>query len=114
MNNPELYQREPDRTLADEPAMTPIGSNHLAIHGDPSIHRDTSGSQPPSGSRSIAWIRPSELPTTLGSGVVRRGMNAQTDAAHRLSRLPNRVTRSMIARPATPMATPARDQGLEL
>ena len=65
MNTPEPYERRLDRTLP-EPAPTPEAEkavDALAVHRDPSVQtaevkQETERSQP-----SVAWVRPSEMPT---------------------------------------------------
>lgn len=121
MNTPEPYER---RTLL-EPAPTPEaerGVDALAVHRDPSVpvaeaRQETDRSQP-----SVAWVRPSEMPTLLGSKVVRRGIDLQAELTRRARRTPGmgvskasrRITRTSIARPDTPGPSITDQEGLGL
>lgn len=116
------YERHLDRSLAaPEPTHEAIRepgeaeSNALARHADPSI-RDTQGvlnaREPGSG---VAWVRPSELPTVIGSKFIRRGIDLQAELNRRARHAPRtaaRVTRRVIARPIT--SSPTTDRGVEL
>lgn len=110
MNTPDPYVRHLDRT-PPEPAPTPEAEkavDALAVHKDPSVptaeaKRETDRSQP-----SVAWVRPSEMPTLLGSKFVRRGIDLQAELNRRARRTPGaavsktsrrRITRTSIARP---------------
>ena len=124
MNTPEPYERRLDRTLP-EPAPTPEaerGVDALAVHRNPSVpaaeaRQETERSQP-----GVAWVRPSEMPTLLGSKVVRRGIDLQADLTRRAPRTPGmavsktsrRITRTSIARPDTPGPSIADQEGLGL
>lgn len=124
MNTPEPYERRVDRTLP-EPAPTPEaerGVDALAVHRDPSVpaaeaRQEIDRSQP-----SVAWVRPSEMPTLLGSKVVRRGIDLQAELTRRARRTPGtavskasrRITRTSIARPDNPGPSITDQEGLGL
>lgn len=124
MNTPEPYERRVDRTLP-EPAPTPEaerGVDALAVHRDPSVpaaeaRQEIDRSQP-----SVAWVRPSEMPTLLGSKVVRHGIDLQAELTRRARRTPGtavskasrRITRTSIARPDNPGPSITDQEGLGL
>ena len=124
MNTAEPYERRLDRTLP-EPAPTPEAEtavDALAVHRDPSVpaaeaRQETDRSQP-----SVAWVRPSEMPTLLGSKVVRRGVDLQAELTRRARRTPGaavskasrRITRTSIARPDDPGPSITDQEGLGL
>lgn len=124
MNTPEPYERRLDRTLP-EPAPTPEAEkavDALAVHKDPSVptgeaKQETDRSQP-----SVAWVRPSEMPTLVGSKFVRRGIDLQAELTRRARRTPGaavskasrRITRTSIARPDTPGPSITDQEGLGL
>lgn len=124
MNTPDPYARHLDRTAPD-PAPTPVAEkavDALAIHKDPSIpaseaKQETDRSQP-----SVAWVRPSEMPTLLGSKFVRRGIDLQAELTRRVRRTPGvavskasrRITRTSIARPDTASPSITDQEGLGL
>jgi hypothetical protein len=124
VNTPEPYERRLDRT-PPEPAPTPEterGVDALAVHRDPSVptaeaRQETERSQP-----GVAWVRPSEMPTLLGSKVVRRGIDLHSDLTRRARRTPGmavsktsrRITRTSIARPDTPGPSITDQEGLGL
>ena len=70
----------------------------------------------------VAWVRPSEMPTLLGSKFVRRGIDLQSELTRRARRTPGaavskasrRITRTSIARPdnASPSITDQEGLGL--
>lgn len=124
MNTPEPYERRLDRTIPD-PAPTPEAEkavDALAVHRDPSVpttevKQETDRSQP-----SVAWVRPSEMPTLLGSKFVRRGIDLQAELTRRARRTPGaavsrasrRITRTSIARPDTASPSITDREGLGL
>ena len=124
MNTPDPYERRLDRALP-EPAQTPEPEkavDALAVHRDPSVPtagvtQETERSQP-----SVAWVRPSEMPTLLGSKFVRRGIDLQSELTRRARRTPGvavskasrRITRTSIARPATASPSITDQEGLGL
>lgn len=124
MNTPEPYERRLDRTLP-EPAPTPEAERAveaLAVHGDPSLP-DAAGKQETDRSRpTVAWVRPSEMPTLIGASWVRRGIDLQSELTRRARRTPGaaaskaarRVTRTSIARPELAGPTATTQEGLGL
>ena len=115
--NTDPYERHLDRALdASEPAREPAESelNALAKHADPSV-RTASSAATPEPASSVAWVRPSDLPTVVGSKFIRRGIDLQAELNRRAQRAPRsaaRVTRRAIARPLP--STPTTDRGVEL
>ena len=125
MNTPELYERRLDRTLPEpEPTSeAETSADALAVHRDPSVPAMAGVRQELHPSRpNVAWVRPSEMPTLLGSQLVGRGIDLQTEMARRARRTPGgaaskaarRVTRGSIAQPesATPTVTTREGLGL--
>lgn len=124
MNTPEPYERRLDRTLP-EPAPSAPAEKHveaLAVHRDPSLP-ETMTKQGTDRSRpTVAWVRPSEMPTLLGSSWVRRGIDLQSELTRRARRTPggaaskaaSRVTRTSIARPEPASPTVTTQEGLGL
>ena len=127
MNTPEPYERRHDRTL-QKPAI-PAGLEQsveaLAIHRDPSLPGTTTTSAPtasPASRPSVAWVRPSELPTLIGAPWIRRGIDLQSELTRRARRTPQtaatgasrRITRTAIGRPevASPSVTTTEGLGL--
>ena len=126
MNTPGQYERRLDRT-PPEPAPTPEHEaaaevDALAVHRDPSVQtveakQDFDRAQP-----SVAWVRPSEVPTLLGSKFVRRGIDLQAELTRRARRTPGaavsqasrRITRTSIARPDPASPTITDQEGLGL
>lgn len=124
MNTPDPYVRHLDRTLP-EPAPTPDvekAVDALAVHKDPSVptsgaRQETDRSQP-----SVAWVRPSEMPTLLGSNFVRRGIDLQAELTRRARRTPGaavskaspRFTRTSVARPDNTSPSITDQEGLGL
>ena len=126
MNNNEFYQRHDDRALPEPSSPQPradadgdLDVDALAVHRDPSVQEMTAGSGPQAVPPGVAWVRPSEMPTLVGSGWVRRGIDLQSELVRRSRRSPvtasravRRARRSGIARtePGAPTAT----DGIEL
>lgn len=124
MNTPDPYVRHLDRT-PPETAPTPDAEkavDALAVHKDPSVtaaesKQETDRSQP-----SVAWVRPSEMPTLLGSKFVRRGIDLQAELTRRARRTPGaavakasrRITRTSIAQPDTTSPSITDQEGLGL
>lgn len=124
MRTPEPYERRLDRTLP-EPAPAPEAEkaqDALAVHRDPSVptaevKQETDRSQP-----SVAWVRPSEMSSLLGSKFVRRGIDLQAELTRRARRTPGaavskasrRITRTSIARPDTASPSINDQEGLGL
>lgn len=130
MNTPEAYLHQPERTMAEQAAPatgtrpaavdasvagTSVDLNLLAVHGDPSQKRQALPAAAPGSGRTVAWVRPSELPTMVGGPALRRAADAQGEAVRRVRRAPARVTRAAIARPEPAPSMPVRrDEGLSL
>lgn len=122
MNTDQRYERRdpsPASTSTDTRASTE--PSPLAVHGDPS----RSEQKPPERqSRSVRWVRPSEMPGLIGSKYVRFGIDANSELAKAtrraprtaISRVRNRVSRRGIATPELPPThtTPTRREGLGL
>ena len=97
MNTPEAYARHLDRRL---PQAQPTP-------------------EPDRTRPSVAWVRPSELPTLVGAPWIRRGIDLQSELTRRARRTPRtrvaragrRISRTAIARPeaASPTATPTEE-----
>ncbi|HEY6797927.1 MAG TPA: hypothetical protein VI248_24900 [Kineosporiaceae bacterium] len=124
MNNNEFYDRRDDRALTSEqnPPQPPPEESvaALAVHRDPSIP-DAAPRSEPKAVRGVAWVRPSELPTMVGTKWAGRGIDLQSDLVRRARRVPitaaragRRTSRSAIARPesASPTATASEELGL--
>lgn len=133
MNNPDPYERRTDRGLhealmrSSQPESAEPSAEHsaLAVRRDPSHPTpDTAQAEQSQGRRSIAWVRPSDLPTVTGAPWARRGIDLQADLTRRARRTPaataragRRITRTAIARPETTQATTTTStsrEGLEL
>lgn len=124
MNTPEPYQRRLDRTLP-EPAPTPEAEkagDALAVHRDPSVPTAEAKQAAERSQPGVAWVRPSEMPTLLGSKFVRRGIDLQAELTRRARRTPGaavskasrRITRTSIARPDTTSPSITNQEGLGL
>jgi hypothetical protein len=116
--NTDPYERHLDRSL-DAPEQTPESVDHelsaLAKHADPSARPPGSTAAQEASSPSVAWVRPSDLPTAVGSKFIRRGIDLQAELNRRAQRAPGsaaRVTRRAITRPLP--STPTTDRGVEL
>jgi hypothetical protein len=116
--NTNPYERHLDRCLdAPEPAreLAEPELSALARHADPSVRPTGSAAAQDPVTSSVAWVRPSDLPTVVGSKVIRRGIDLQAELNRRAQRAPRsaaRVTRRAIARPLP--STPTTDRGVEL
>lgn len=79
----------------------------LAIHGDPS-RRQTEARSTPLSKNGVAWVRPSDLPTLIGSRLIGRGLDLKAELVRRATlptgpRAPRaRVTKTAIANPEPP------------
>ena len=70
----------------------------------------------------VAWVRPSEMPSLLGSKFVRRGIDLHAELTRRAHRTPGaavskasrRITRTSIARPDTASPSITDHEGLGL
>lgn len=121
MNTPDFYERRDDRTLPDQPPAPQPRQDEvsaLAVHRDPSVQTPSAAAQPDRARPTVAWVRPSELPTLIGASSVRRGIDLQSELVRRSRRAPakaaaragRRITRTAIARPETAIPT----EGLQL
>lgn len=125
MNRHERYQRQLDRALPQAPS-TPEPEKAieaLAVHRDPSLPGAAPQTVPSDHSRpTVAWVRPSEVPTLIGAPWVRRGIDLQSELTRRARRTPRtvatkagrRISRTAIARPeaASPTSTLSEELGL--
>ena len=120
MNNP-FYERRGDRAMPEQPTPQPRTEEAvaaLAVHRDPSIPTPAPGAEAKSPRPGIGWVRPSELPTLIGSPSIRRGIDLQSELVRRSRRAPlkaaragRRISRTAIARPE-PTATSIEELGL--
>lgn len=122
MNNNHHYERRDDRVVPDHATPLPQTDQEvsaLAHHRDPSV--PTTPGAAPKAERGIAWVRPSELPTLIGSKWAARGIDLQGELVRRSRRAPRRaaraghkITRSAISRPesATPTVSTTEELGL--
>ncbi|OUZ10232.1 hypothetical protein BHE97_07705 [Aeromicrobium sp. PE09-221] len=112
--SPESASRTTEGPEAEVPA--------LAVHRNPSQSpTERRAPEDVKAKRTIAWVRPSELVTTLGSDRLRRGVDLEAELARRARRTPaqaawkvrRRITRNAIGRPgsSTPTVT---EQGIRL
>ena len=82
----------------------------LAIHGDPSRPQIEARSTPLS-KNGVAWVRPSDLPTLIGSRLIGRGLDLKAELVRRAKlpvgpRAPKaRTTKTAIADPEPPSIT---------
>lgn len=120
--NTDPYERRLGRELESEPSapQTPYaGDSALAVHRDPSLTAGPTGPSDQLGRPSVAWVRPSELPTTVGAKFIRRGIDLQSELTRRARRAPRTATRSAqrisrraIAQPEP--TAPTTERGIEL
>ena len=122
MNTEQRYERH---ELAQEPTRESgaSGAEHspFALHGDPSQTQQQAEPRP---TRSVQWVRPSELPAVVGSRYVRLSIDANSEVAKAtrraprtaISRIRNRVSRRGIATPppAPPHTTSTTREGIGL
>jgi hypothetical protein len=128
VNTREPYERRLDRART-EPAPTSQPGEEavkaveaLAVHRDPSVPSPTAKQTSDRSRPSVAWVRPSEIPTLLGSSVVRRGIDLQSELTRRARRAPaatasraaSRIARTSIANPEPPSRTSTTLEGLGL
>ena len=110
MNTPDFYERREDRTLPAQSPTLPepqVEVSTLARHRDPSLQSPGSTGQPDRARRTVSWVRPSELPTVIGTSWLSRGIDLQSELVRRSRRAPakaatqanRRITRTAIARP---------------
>lgn len=133
MNTPDPYDRRTERSLTDTPRQSqqpePSESGHSAEPSALAVQRDPSQPAPSTvaeaeqnqSKRSIAWVRPSDLPTVVGAPWVRRGIDLEAELSRRARRAPavtarsgRRIARSAIARPATTTTHSTSREGLDL
>lgn len=122
MNNNEFYERRDARLEPEvDPPQPPNEDAHsaLAVHRDPSV--PAAENPEPKTQRNVAWVRPSEFPTLLGSKWVGRGIDLQAELARRSRRGPikavratRRTSRAAIARTEASAPTATTTQELEL
>jgi hypothetical protein len=123
MNNNQYYERRDDRTItAEQPLPQPQPPDTvaaLAVHRDQSV--PTSSETDVKVHRGIAWVRPSELPTLIGSKWAARGIDLQSELVRRSRHAPisaakaaRRVSRTAIARPEPVTSTVATTEELGL
>lgn len=121
MNTPDFYERRDDRTLPEQPPTPQARQDDvsaLAVHRDPSVQTSPSATQADRTRPTVAWVRPSDLPTLIGATSVRRGIDLQSELVRRARRAPaktaarasRRVTRTATARPEPAAPT----EGLQL
>jgi len=123
MNNNDHYERREDRAIpepSENQPQTDDAVNALALHRDPSVPVAKQPTEPIA-QRGIAWVRPSELPTLVGSKLANRGIDLQAELVRRSRRAPvtaaktgRRNGRAAIARPepVTPTVTSTEELGL--
>ena len=96
MNTPQRYERRLDRTIPEPASKTEAARpvEALAVHRDPSV--PTSQATPESsGAPGVAWVRPSEMLTMLGSRYVRRGIDIQAGCGQLKADVQRRTARSV-------------------
>lgn len=122
MNVQNAYDRDPDLSLT-KPTMEQAGAAWdpapLAVHRDPSQHApDSASTQRPR--NGVAWVRPSDLPTMIGSRVIGRGLDLKAELVRRANHPSRpkppkaRVTKTAIAEPGPPSITHQRMGGISL
>lgn len=123
MNNNDHYERRDDRVVPDHATHQPQtdqAASALAHHRDPSVPT-TPDAPAPRAERGIAWVRPSELPTLIGSNWAGRGIDLQSELVRQSRRAPakaaragHKISRTAIARPesATPTVSTTEELGL--
>lgn len=121
MNTNDPYDRRTDLSL-DEATTRPEQTTEvaaLAVHRDPSQPAaNDAAPEPTLPKRTVAWVRPTDLPGVLGAPMARRGIDLQAELTRRARQAParagRRITRSAIARPETPTSTTTNREGLGL
>ena len=119
MNTPDRFDRRTDRNLDEstKQAEQPAETSAFAVHGDPSRPKSAITADPDRAKPSIAWVRPSDLPTVIGATWARRGIDLQAELTRRARRAPaketaragRRITRTAIARSETTSANTTRE-----
>ena len=97
MNTPATYIRDTQMVMSTDGKDQPSPVHHVAVHGDPSVRRSPVAG-PGTAGRSVTWVRPSELPTMVGTSAASRALAVHSTWAGRVRRAPARVTRSAVAR----------------
>lgn len=109
MNAQQPYRRRVDRAIrALGTTSVPDGSTDVATRTEPPMPGTPGHSSSRSGqSRTVAWVRVSELHAVLGSRVAGRGIDLQSELARRARRAPGEVASrvSALGHPS-PSATP--------
>jgi hypothetical protein len=124
VNTSGFYERRLDRSIA-EPAIAPEAEDTddaLAVHRDPSVPGITADQESDRARPTVAWVRPSEVPTLLGASVARRGIDLQAELARRarrgpgaaVSKVARRTTRTSIIRPESASTSAPIQEGLGL
>ena len=109
MNGESLYRRQED-AVPQRPLTEPVTDqvSQLAVSGDPSKPAPSKRALP---IRSIAWVRPSDLPTVVAGPVIGRGIDLHAELLRRTRRAPltasarRRITRTSIAQSQTASPT---------
>ena len=136
MNTPDPYERRIDRSLDEaprqrtQPDQTTLNlateqaaePSALAVHRDPSQPPLAAAAGADRSKPSIAWVRPTDMPTVIGTAWVRRGIDLQAELTRRARRSPiivtaharGRISRTAIARPKPVTPTTTTREGLEL
>lgn len=105
MNTAHRYERhEPAHESTRDSGASRAEHSPFALHGDPSRSQRQAEPRP---TRSVQWVRLSELPAVVGSRYVRLGIDANSEVAKAtrraprtaISRIRNRVSRRGIATP---------------
>ncbi len=109
MNTQQPYRRRVDRAARElGTTSVPDGSTDVATRTEPPMPGTPGHSSSRSGqSRTVAWVRVSELHAVLGSRVAGRGIDLQSELARRARRAPSAVASrvSALGHPR-PSATP--------
>lgn len=123
--NHDPHEHRTARTLDPASRTTEVAEaevSALAVHRDPSQSPAANrGQEQAKAQKTIAWVRPSELVTTLSSDRLRRGIDLEAELARRARRTPaqaawkvrRRITRNAIGRPEASAPT-VTEQGIGL
>ncbi|MGE3326406.1 MAG: hypothetical protein AB7N61_13495 [Acidimicrobiia bacterium] len=123
MNNNDFYDRRDGRAIPEKPTPQPQPdetASALAVHRDPSV-AEVATKPEAQAQRGIAWVRPTELPTLVGTRWANRGIDLQSELIRRSRRAPvtaakagRRISRTAIARPEPPSPTVTTTEELSL
>lgn len=93
MNTQETYERRLDRSIPEPTADRDLAwtSDALAVRRDPSVPVTAPAPDADRSAPGLAWVRPSAMPTLLGSRVAGRGIDLQTELTRRARRTPGAV-----------------------